>query len=412
MSEYVMMPKTDYQNACNYIRSLSGKTDLIKSGDLKTEIESVVGSGSSADVRYVTFMNGDEVLYIKPVAVGDDCVNVYTKGLIDKPTKESTVQYNYSYSGWSLTADGSADSTALQAVDEDRTVYAAFTASTRYYTITYYDGESVLKTESLAYGAMPAYTPEKSGYSFDSWEPALDVVTSNASYYAQWIEKVTFAGGTWADIADICAAGNAADYFAVGDEKTITTASGWTGKVRIVGINHDDLSDGSGKAPLSIVAFKVYATPYSFSEWTGWADSSLRTYVNSTVYDDLPSELRTIIKQVNKISDTGYGATTTETTQDKMWVPSFTELGGTSSDVSNVLDGQGTKYAYYTSKTNRAAYAQNTNSIFGSYWTRSYVTNSYGKVNVVGSANLSASGGFYVVSYNTGTSGVVFGFCI
>ena len=38
MSEYVIMPKEDYQSACDTIREASGKTDLIKSCDLYNEI--------------------------------------------------------------------------------------------------------------------------------------------------------------------------------------------------------------------------------------------------------------------------------------------------------------------------------------------------------------------------------------
>ena len=38
MSEYVIMPSNDYQNVCDTIREASGKTDLIKSGDLSSEI--------------------------------------------------------------------------------------------------------------------------------------------------------------------------------------------------------------------------------------------------------------------------------------------------------------------------------------------------------------------------------------
>ena len=45
-------------------------------------------NGQSPDVKYVTFMNGAETLYIKPVATGDDCVDVLTKGLISTPTKD------------------------------------------------------------------------------------------------------------------------------------------------------------------------------------------------------------------------------------------------------------------------------------------------------------------------------------
>lgn len=42
MSDYVIMPYSDYKNACDTIRSVSGKTDLIKSGDLSSEIIGVI----------------------------------------------------------------------------------------------------------------------------------------------------------------------------------------------------------------------------------------------------------------------------------------------------------------------------------------------------------------------------------
>lgn len=82
------------------------------------------GGGSSADVCYVTFMNGEEVLYVKPVAVGDDCVNVLTKGLIETPSRDVD-NYEYTYLGWGLT-ENAVNSSALLAVTENRTVYAVF----------------------------------------------------------------------------------------------------------------------------------------------------------------------------------------------------------------------------------------------------------------------------------------------
>ena len=41
MTEYVIMPKADYQNACNSIRAKTGKTALIKSGDMASEIDGI-----------------------------------------------------------------------------------------------------------------------------------------------------------------------------------------------------------------------------------------------------------------------------------------------------------------------------------------------------------------------------------
>lgn len=175
------------------IRAKTGKTASMTLDQMPGEISGITGGGggSSADVRYVTFMNGDTVLYKKPVAVGDDCVDVLTKGLIETPTKESTVQYNYTYYGWGAADNGAADSTILKNITEDKTVYAIYTSAVRYYTITWLDddGETVLKTESLAYGATPNYVPNKLGYAFVGWTTDVVTVTGNATYTSIWKEQ-------------------------------------------------------------------------------------------------------------------------------------------------------------------------------------------------------------------------------
>lgn len=150
------------------------------------------GGGAAVDPVYtVTFMSWDglTVLGQRSVVDSDNCADMVARGKWPKPTKESTPQYNYTYSGWSETSGGDADASALSAVTEDRTVYAAFTSAVRYYTITYLDDDgSVLKIESLAYGDMPSYTPKKDGYDFVSWSPN-EPVTGNMSYTASWKQK-------------------------------------------------------------------------------------------------------------------------------------------------------------------------------------------------------------------------------
>ena len=154
------------------------------------------GGGSSADerVKYVTFVyeeNGETKEYSYPVISGDTCRDPVTLGLIDKPIKESTAQYTYEHNGWSLTDGGSASASALTNVTEDRTVYAAFEATLRTYTITYLDsdGVKVLHSETKNYGDMPSYTPEKYGYIFSSWTPTIAKVTGDATYTAVWEES-------------------------------------------------------------------------------------------------------------------------------------------------------------------------------------------------------------------------------
>ena len=116
-------------------------------GKVTVEVAGSGGSGgSSNDVRYVTFMSYDGLIEYgkKAVAVGDDCADPIARGLFETPTRESTVQYDYTFYGWAAEANGAADSGWSKSITEDKTVYANFAAAVRYYTITYYVGDTVL----------------------------------------------------------------------------------------------------------------------------------------------------------------------------------------------------------------------------------------------------------------------------
>ena len=79
------------------------------------------GGGSSADVRYVTFMSDDgaEELGKIPVATGYDCPTPKFTA-----TKESTPQFHFTHDYWATEPNGATDPNALKAVTEDRVVYA------------------------------------------------------------------------------------------------------------------------------------------------------------------------------------------------------------------------------------------------------------------------------------------------
>lgn len=294
------------------------------------EIAGVVGThvGGGADVRYVTFMNGNEVLYVKPVAVGDDCADIIARGLIGTPTKASTAQYNYGFLGWGATDNGAYDANILKNITEDKTVYAIYTAIVRLYTITWLDsdGATVLKTEQVAYGAVPSYMPEKEGCSFDSWTPAPVAVTGDATYTAIWIEKITFARGSWADIARISEAGEARQYFAVGDTR-VETMGGWGEQTLVIlDFDHDDLADGSGKAGISIGMM-------------GQVKSDL-SYVTKTAAV-VPTALRDVIKKINlsRNKEGSVVVAATDSIEPFSW-------GDAGFPPYNGLDDGRTKYAY------------------------------------------------------------------
>ena len=169
------------------IREKSGETGKMKPIEFPEKIRGIEG-GSSADVRYVTFMSHDgSVEYGKlPVANGYDCPELKNCN----PTKESGIVYDYTHNGWSKYKDGSATASALQAVTEDRTVYAAFSSTFRIYTATFYDDAgNVMKTEQVPYGskATPPST-ERDGFVFANWEPEDLTIRGDTDFVGVWEE--------------------------------------------------------------------------------------------------------------------------------------------------------------------------------------------------------------------------------
>lgn len=78
----------------------------------------------------VTYMNddGSETLYAKPIMYGDTCGDVIALGLLEKPTKESTDNAEYSFLGWSESVGGSVNNSVFETVTENKLVYAVFNA--------------------------------------------------------------------------------------------------------------------------------------------------------------------------------------------------------------------------------------------------------------------------------------------
>ena len=342
-----------------------------KDGEL---IQFTQGNGNSKDVRYVTFLSYDGLVEYgkKAVAVGDDCADPIARGIFAKPTRESDAAYTYTFYGWATEPNSGADANWNKAITEDKTVYANFTAAVRYYTITYYDsdGTTVLKTESLAYGAMPSYKPSKTGYNFDTWSPKPSNVSGDASYTAKWIAKGNFDTMSWEEIAEIAESGNAESVFSLGDTKT-ETINDVEVTLRIVGFNHDDLSDGTGKAGITIMSTTTqqmeFDSRYSASSDVKWSNCDLRTYLNGEYLNMFPDDLKAVVKAVDKISDGGKNSKTLVATSDKVWIPSYEETGSIlSNHVACVTAGQGTKYPGITKTTTHTLVASYNNK----FWTR------------------------------------------
>ena len=179
--------KTLFTEIADAIREKTGGTDKVPPKNFPAEIRSISGGGASDLVKYVTFMDetGTETLFVMPVLKGDTCKDPITTKDISAPTKESDVASHYTYYGWSLYKNSYENNmNALANVQEDRTVYARFTASPVYYTISFYDETELVHTEAVPYGGSSTYGYQKDGFAFDGWNPEPKNITGDMSCYA------------------------------------------------------------------------------------------------------------------------------------------------------------------------------------------------------------------------------------
>ena len=135
-----------------------------------------------------------------------------------------------------------------------------------------------------------------------------------------------------------------------GTKFTVKLTNGKTMEYRIIGINHDDLADGSGKAGLTFEATntalgkqRMNATDTNVG---GWEKSELRGRLDSgDLWSLMPADLQSKVKTVTKMTDNQGGgkASTPTATTDKVFLLSTTEVYGD-------LQFDGTQYEYYKSK--------------------------------------------------------------
>ena len=137
----------------------------------------------------VTFMNGENKIYSQDFNYG--LHPYYDQSQYGVPTKESTVEFNYEFTGWNPAI------TEETSVTGNITYTAQFKENKRAYTITFKnfaDDDEPLYESDFLYGTTPQYNgtqqPEKTDgvniYEFMGWEPSIVQVTGPATYVAKF----------------------------------------------------------------------------------------------------------------------------------------------------------------------------------------------------------------------------------
>lgn len=120
---------------------------------------------------------------------------------------------------------------------------------------------------------------------------------------------------------------------------------------RIIGINHDDLADGSGKAGLTFETTNDVLYKHIWNDTKtnvgGWRSSKLRARLNSgDLWALLPAELQSKAKAVTKMTDNegGGSAGTPTATNDKVFPsrrPRFTETSSLTAPSTSTMRRRG-----------------------------------------------------------------------
>lgn len=143
--------------------------------------------------------------------------------------------------------------------------------------------------------------------------------------------------------------------------KRVKLSNGLEVGAQLVGIRHDELLDGTGKAGLTfmfdagIAERDAAAQPLS----AGWADCELREWLDGDGLKLLPNELRALIKSVKKISNNVGAARSASCLSElsaTLWLPAMVELCGNQPPESftenfhylaDIYNGEGKEYQLF-----------------------------------------------------------------
>ena len=211
-----------------------------------------------------------------------------------------------------------------------------------------------------------------------------------------------FANNTWEQIIAACHNNAVPETWKVADQKSMTI-SGTDYLIDIIGKNHDDYADGSGKAPLTFQlhdCYKIAKAMHSTATNTmGWTQCSMRVEHLPIILKHMPADVQSGIREVNKISASGGRGPSLVTTKDSLFLLSEVEVFGSS---INSHSGEGTQYGYYKAGNGTL---KNFNGSAYDWWERSPSTGSTRLYCVVKSTGSSINSSANVIH------GVAFGFC-
>ena len=153
-----------------------------------------------------------------------------------------------------------------------------------------------------------------------------------------------FANNTWEQIIAACHNNEVPETWKVANQKSMTIGNE-DYLIDIIGKNHDDYADGSGKAPLTFQLHDCYKLKKVMHTTTtnskGWSRCDMRETSLPIILKQMPTDVQSGIREVNKLTSE---SNTIVTTADKLFLLSEIEIFGSD---ANSGKGEGMQYDYY-----------------------------------------------------------------
>lgn len=225
-------------------------------------------------------------------------------------------------------------------------------------------------------------------------------------YVYPFVVGASLEATSWDNIAVVSKFGQAPNYWKVGDKKNITV-NGVTYSAQIIGFDHDTLTTADGDRTKAGITFQLvdclkttYQMNSSNTNVNGWRGSAMRTSTMATLLNQLSSDLKNVLKFVNKVTSKGNNQSALETTSDKLFLLSEIEIFGAT---QYSYAGEGKQYEYYSAGNSTI---KKVNGSASYWWERSPdsgSTNYFCYVTSGGDANYTSA---------NNSRGVSFGFCV
>lgn len=270
--------------------------------------------------------------------------------------------------------------------------------------------------------------------------------STNYSITLSFVDDV-LNNNDWDTISEVSSAGEAANYWSVGDRKQVTlngtvgscTFSNYSTYAFIIGFNHNSSREGSNKIHFQLAKTALSGgTDICFTDSSynssgssaafrmntsntnsgGWEDSYMRNSICGTSKTStsgrfmgaIPSALRNALKSVTKYTDNTGNASTSSSavtaTTDYIFLLSEYEVFGSCSIANSNEASRQQQYAYYSAGNSKVKYRHTSTSSTALWWLRSanrYNSSYFADVSTYGS----------VINSGAYTSlGVAPGFCV